>query len=262
MSVSRQVGPRPWVLAETNWAEVRESRYDLALLPWGATEPHNFHLPYGTDSIQAQAVSVRAAERSWRAGVRAVVLPTVPFGVNPTQLGLGPTMHMSPSTQLALLMDVACSLEAAGVPRLVIVNGHGGNDFKPLIREAQPETEVFLCAVDWWKAVDPYAYFHDPGDHAGELETSVLLSLRPELVLPRERWGEGSSRSFRAAGFEEGWAWAPRDWRSISEDTGVGNPGPASAERGTGFLDAAVGKLATFLVELGRIEVGDEYEDA
>jgi creatinine amidohydrolase len=261
VSISENAGPRPWVLAETSWSAVRETEYDLALLPWGATEPHNLHLPYGTDSIQAEAVSVRAAAQAWERGVHALVLPTVPFGVNSTQLGLGPTLHMSPTTQLALLHDVARSLEAADIARLVILNGHGGNDFKPLIREAQLETDVFLCSVDWWKAADGTAFFDEPGDHAGELETSVMLSLWPDMVPPRDGWGDGAARGFTAAGFREGWAWAPRDWRAVTEDTGVGDPRPATAEKGAAFLDAAIGNVASFLVELGRTPLGGEYGD-
>src|SRR5690348_739163 len=80
--------PRPFVLAETTWKTVDPTPYEVAILPWGATEAHNYHLPYATDNIQSELVAIRAAERAWARGARAVVLPTIPFGVNTTQLDI------------------------------------------------------------------------------------------------------------------------------------------------------------------------------
>lgn len=258
--MSDSLAARPWVLAESRWEDVQERSYDLAVLPWGATEPHNLHLPYGTDTLEAESVAVEAARLAWEAGGRPLVLPAVPFGVNSTQLGLGPTLHMSPSTQLQILFDLIRSVEAAGIERLVICNGHGGNDFKPLIREAQVETDVFLCAFDWWRAVDARGFFDQPGDHAGELETSVVLALRPELVAPRTDWSTGDAQPFTVAAFNEGWAWTPRDWRSVTQDTGIGDPTAASADKGARFLTACCTRIAAFLVELGRTDPDSLYE--
>ncbi|MGW8265602.1 MAG: creatininase family protein, partial [Longimicrobiales bacterium] len=56
---------RPYVLSETNWKTVRETEYEVAILPWGATEAHNFHLPYGTDTLEAEAVATEAARLAW-----------------------------------------------------------------------------------------------------------------------------------------------------------------------------------------------------
>ena len=73
---------RPYVLAETNWKTVRETEYEVAILPWGATEAHNFHLPYGTDTGEAEAVATEAARLAWEEGATCLVLPSVPFGAN------------------------------------------------------------------------------------------------------------------------------------------------------------------------------------
>ena len=108
MSVS---AGRPWVLAEATWAEVAGTRYEVAILPWGATEAHNRHLPYATDSIQSEAVAVAAAELAWQAGSRVVVLPTVPLGVNTGQLEIPFCLNLNPTTQTALLRDLLRSLE-------------------------------------------------------------------------------------------------------------------------------------------------------
>src|SRR5471030_1150363 len=83
---SIDMSARPWILAESTWKTVDATPYDVAILPWGATEAHNYHLPYATDTIQAEQVSVRAAERAWNRGAKVVAMPCVPFGVNTTQL--------------------------------------------------------------------------------------------------------------------------------------------------------------------------------
>jgi len=128
---------RPYVLAESTWKTVDATPYDVAILPWGATEAHNYHLPYATDNVQAEQVAIRAAERAWNRGSRVVVLPAVPFGVNTTQLDIKLCLNMNPSTQAAVLRDLVSALDGQGIHKLLIVNGHGGNDFRQLIRELQ-----------------------------------------------------------------------------------------------------------------------------
>ena len=251
---------RPYVLAETNWKTVRETEYQVAILPWGATEAHNLHLPYGTDSLQAEAIAVAAAARAWDRGARCIVLPTVPFGANAQQVDIPHTLNLNPSTQAFLLADLVESLEAQEVPKLLILNGHGGNEFRPMIRELQAKTDVFLCLVDWYKVLDNAAFFEDPGDHAGEMETSLLLHLAPNLVLPLSEAGDGNARKFTLGGLREGMAWAPRNWIQVTSDTGVGDPRPATAEKGQAFLEALTGKLGEFLVELAHVDLDELYE--
>ncbi|WP_412061091.1 creatininase family protein [Rubrivirga sp. IMCC45206] len=250
---------RPYVLADLPWSTVRDASYDVAVLPWGATEPHNLHLPYATDTIQAAAVAAEAVRRAWARGARALVLPAIPFGANAMQLGLGPVIDLSPTTQAAVLGDVVRSLEAAGVPRLVLLNGHGGNDFKPMVRELQGRTDLFLATLDWWRAAPADDHFDAPGDHAGELETSAMLHLRPDLVRPLGEAGDGAERPFRVAALREGWAWAPRDWRRMTADTGVGDPRAATAAKGAAFVDAVAERVASFLVELAAMDPADPY---
>ena len=130
---------RPYILAETNWKDVRETEYDVAILPWGATEAHNYHLPYSTDVVQCDEIAAEAAKRAWGQGARPIVLPTVPFGVNTGQLDVKLDINMNPSTQLAVLSDVVAALERQGIDRLLIMNGHGGNDFRQMVRELLPQ---------------------------------------------------------------------------------------------------------------------------
>ena len=253
---------RPYVLAEATWKTVRDTPYEVAVLPWGATEAHNLHLPYATDNLQCDHVAAEAARLAWEAGARVVVLPTVPFGVNTGQLDIPLCLNMNPATQAALLADLAGSLEGQGVRRLVVLNGHGGNDFRQMIRELQPRTRVFLCAVNWYRVVDPGPFFAEAGDHAGELETSVMMHLLPDLVLPLAEAGPGSERRPKIAAFREGWAWTPRRWTQVSDDTGVGDPSRSSAEKGAAFFAAVTERLGAFLAELAAADPDDLYEQA
>src|SRR5262249_55371191 len=153
---------RPYVLADTTWKSVREHVPEVAVLPWGATEAHNYHLPYATDTIQCDHVAAAAARIAWDAGARVMVLPTVPFGVQTGQLDIPLCLNLNPSTQAAILADLAGSLDVQGVPKLVILNGHGGNDFRQMIRELQPKGKLFLCAVHWYTVGGPPPPFTHP----------------------------------------------------------------------------------------------------
>jgi creatinine amidohydrolase len=251
------VAARPWILAETSWKAVRETAFDLAILPWGATEAHNHHLPCATDVIAAESVAAEAARIAWEAGARAIVLPAIPFGVQTGQLDIPLCINLNPSTQAAILADVAATLAGNGIRRLLVLNAHGGNDFRAMIRELQPRADLFLCTLDWWNCVDPRPFFDAPGDHAGELETSVMMHLAPDLVLPLAEAGDGAERKARVAGLREGWAWAPRSWTKISADTGVGDPRASTAEKGAAFFAAVTGRIAGFLVELASMDPAD-----
>ena len=253
------VSSRPYIIAESTWKTVDATPYEVAVLPWGATEPHNYHLPYATDTIQCDAVAAEAARLAWDRGARVAVLPTVPFGVNTGQLDLKLTLNINPSTQHALLGDLARALAGQGVRKLVILNGHGGNDFRQMIRELQPTLDLFICALNWYSCVDPRPYFDEPGDHAGELETSVMQHVVPELVRPLSEAGSGHARRFTVAGLRDGWAWAPRRWTEVSSDTGTGNPAAATPEKGARFMAAVTERVAGLLVELDAADLANLY---
>jgi len=129
-----------------------------------------------------------------------------------------------------------------------------------MIRELQPKCGVFVCTVNFWNCVDPKPYFDEPGDHGGELETSLMMHLAPNLVLPLKEAGDGKAKKFRVAGLREGWAWAPREWTKVTEDTGVGNPAAATAEKGKKFFEAVTDRVSGFLVDLASADVAKMYE--
>ena len=253
---------RPYILAESNWADVRSGHYEVAVLPWGATEAHNYHLPYATDVIECDYIAAESARIAWEAGTRVTVLPTVPFGVNTGQLDIKLDLNIYPSTQLAILTDIAEAVALAGVRKLLILNGHGGNDFKQMVREVQSAHDsLFICVSNWYQVMDLSEYFDEPGDHAGEMETSVVMHVAPDLVKPLDSAGSGSAKVFSVQGLREGWVWAERSWSDVTEDTGVGDPSRSTPEKGERFLKDLTEKLAGFLVELAERPNDELYEN-
>jgi creatinine amidohydrolase len=252
---------RPYILAESTWRTVDATPYGVAVLPWGATEAHNYHLPYATDTIQCDALAAEAARRAWEGGAKVIVLPTVPFGVNTGQLDIKLCLNMNPATQAALLADLVHALDVQGIHKLVILNGHGGNDFRQMIRELQPRTRVFLSSINWYKIGDAKTIFTDLGDHAGELETSVMMHVAPDLVRPLGEAGDGRERRWSIGGLREGWAWAPRRWSQISADTGTGNPALATEEKGARYTELVTSKVAAYLIELANADIAALYVD-
>src|SRR5215213_7794921 len=129
--------PRPYILEEANYRQLLDDPPNVAVLPWGATEAHNYHLPHGTDVIEAVTLAEHAAGLAHGRGAKVIVLPAIPYGNDSQQLDQVATISISTATALAILTDVARSLKLQGIDRLVILNGHGGNDFKPLVRDVQ-----------------------------------------------------------------------------------------------------------------------------
>lgn len=240
-------------LSAATFGEVKQrAQYDWAILPWGSTEPHNGHLPYGTDVICSSGIACRVAEGLEAVGVHAMAMPGVPFGSqNPGQTGLPFCIHTRQETQMAILRDIVTSLKRQGIGRLLIINGHGGNSFKGMVRDMAAEKPDFQILVsDWYTVLPGKDYFEaEIDDHAGELETSVVMYLRPELV-KMEYAGTGESKPFAIEGLNRKVAWVPRDWARVSADTGIGNPAKASAEKGRRYVEDAVRIYVKMLREI------------
>lgn len=252
---------RPYILAETNWKALKDTHFDLAILPWGATEAHNYHLPYGTDVFEAEAIANTSARIAWEKGAKVIVLPPIPFGVNTGQADIYLDMNLNPSTQMAILDDIITVLDRQGIKKLMILNSHGGNNFKPLLRELGLKfPDMFLCFSNWFKSLDKKDFFENDGDHADEMETSLMLHLKPELVLEKEHWGNGKEKKYKITAFSEGWSWAERKWSQISEDTGVGDPSKSTAEKGKAYFNTVTNKLGDFILELAETDLNDLYE--
>lgn len=252
---------RPFILAETNWKDVKDRSIDLAILPWGATEAHNYHLPYSSDVIESEKIAEAAAEIAFDKGAKIIVLPTVPYGVNTGQTNIKLDMNINPSTQAGILNDLIEVLNRQQIFKLLIVNGHGGNDFKPMLRELGLKyPKMFLSYCNWFTALPKEEYFDYNGDHADEMETSLLLYLAPQLVLPLSEAGSGTAKEIKIKGIQEGWAWTERKWSKVSNDTGIGNPAKATKEKGEKYFKDLVDKLARLFIDIANADLNDLYE--
>ncbi len=166
------------------------------------------------------------------------------------------TLNMNPSTQQSILEDIAESLDGYGMEKLLIVNGHGGNDFRQIIREvgsALPDLLIATC--NWFQSVDKKSLFEKEGDHADEMETSLMLYTCPELVKPMDQAGAGKAKKFSVEAFNESWAWTERKWTRCTDDTGIGDPRKANIQKGEQYFKEVTAKLSKLFVSLA--ETGD-----
>lgn len=258
---------RDWILAETNYGETKDRPFEVAVLPLGATEPHNLHLPYSTDTIEVETLAERACEAAWKQGARVVKLPVIPYGTETNLHAFPLAMNLNPGTLLAIIRDLTASLERSGVRKLLLLNGHGGNDFKPMLRELHLETPVKLFLCDWFRGISADVQkelFKEPGDHAGATETAFILACRPDLVAidPKTstiRADEGKVRPTRLDAVNRGWVSITRPWHLLTTNTGSGNPHGATREQGEKLVETIVSRLADFLVELAQTPIDDRF---
>jgi creatinine amidohydrolase len=143
---------------------------------------------------------------------------------------------------------------------MVLLNFHGGNEFKPLIRDVMLEIPIFIVQVMGYAvAPEMKKLLNDPsGDHADEFETSFMLHVAPEWVAPLSDAGDGTPAPSRlpAVTATPG-VWAPRQWAALTKDTGVGNPKAATAEKGRKSFEMIVERIVPVLVQLSAARNGD-----
>jgi creatinine amidohydrolase len=256
---------RPWKLAEINYGAVRGQTYQVAVLPLGATEPHNLHLPYGMDLLEGELVGEKICEAAWARGARVMLLPTIPYGTETNQREFPFAMNLNPSTLGAVISDLVATLVRQGILKILLLNSHGGNELKSLLRElyGQSPAKLFLC--NWYTIFqDVYQeIFQAADDHAGEMETSLALAYFPELVAKtpdgKLAADEGRKAATRFAAVNRGWVSITRPWHLLTTNAGAGNPHAATAEKGRRLMEVLVERLSTFLVELSAAPLDDKF---
>jgi creatinine amidohydrolase len=256
--------PRPWLLAELSYGIVKATDIQVAVLPLGATEPHNLHLPYGTDVFEASIVGEHLCAAAHARGAKVVLLPTIPFGVETNMREFPLAINVNPDTLNQFVRDVVLSLRHSGIDKIVLLNSHGGNEFKPLLRQMAGEG-IQLFLIDWFRVLnDIYStIFTHREDHAGEMETSFALAYFPHLV---HRHADGSlaadDGATRATVFEavnNGWVSITRPWHLLTTNSGSGYPHAATAEKGRQCMAVLVDRLAGFLVELSAHPIDAQF---
>ena len=163
--------------------------------------------------------------------------------------------HTRSETQKHILTDIVESLYSQELRKLVIINGHGGNTFKPYVRDlnmTHPDFKIII--VDWWALEPTQNYFEEkPDDHAGEQETSVMLHYHPELV-NMDTAGDGTVGPVKVSALNKKIGWMPRDWDEVSKDTGIGNPKKSTAEKGKQYVEVVINKITELLIDLKSVE--------
>ncbi|MGH2561338.1 MAG: creatininase family protein [Thermomicrobiales bacterium] len=248
---------RSLFLDEMTWPEAKEALADsgVVLIPLGSNEQHGPGMTLSTDITLATAVAGRVAERL---RPRAVVAPSLPFGLSPHHMRFAGSISLSPATFTAVLMDVMRSLKQHGVKRFFLLNGHGGNQamLSVIATQARQElgvdvaTAIYLsAAADLLKKRFGRAYAH-----ACEIEASLAMAAAPQLgrtdalakgeeLEPRYRHTALAGGGAPAGAFVD----AAASFVEITANGNIGDPRLATAEAGEAALTLAVQRLVEFL---------------
>ena len=241
----------------------------IAVLPVAATEQHGPHLPLSVDTDLVNGV-VQASLAHLPADLPAFFLPTQPVGYSPEHARFAGTLTLKPETIVRLWTDIAESVAAAGVKKLVLFNSHGGQVglMDVAARDWRARLGLLTYSVSWFnlplqdaQGRDLNALFppeeHRFGVHAGAVETSMMLALRPERVRMAQAQHFVSSAQQRAAQFpilgngkSAKLAWQMQDYHPQGA---AGNAAAAQATHGQALVQAAGRALAQLLAEIDRL---------
>ncbi len=241
----------------------------IAILPVAATEQHGPHLPLAVDTALVDGV-IAAALPHIAAEVPALFLPTQAVGFSPEHAAFAGTLTLKSETIIRLWTDIAESVAAAGVRKLVLLNSHGGQVglLDVVARDLRARLGLLVYSVNWFglpltgpQGEDVNALFsaheHRFGIHAGEIETSMMLALTPETVDMAQAQNFASTSEDRSKeyailgnGKSAKLGWQMQDYNAAGA---VGNAAAATPEKGRAVLDAAGRALAQMLSELHQL---------
>lgn len=251
--------------AELTWQEAEERlrQVDIALLPVGAIEQHGPHLPLDVDAFDADYLARRVAEAC--SEPRPLVLPLVPYGVSYHHDDFPGTISISNEAMSRYIYDIGMSVARYGIRKLIIINGHGDN--APTLNYAAQminrDAGIFV-AVDTGETsdadIDPLS--QTPNDvHAGEIETSTTLAVRPELVY-MDRAADRSlnfSNNYLNFSSKNSLPWYVRT-HLISEDGTLGDPTKATTEKGRRIWEIMIAHLVNFVEALKGLSLEEIYQ--
>jgi len=249
-----------WDLTQTNLGRILQRKYEVAVLPIGAMEPHNRHLPEGQDCLHTTWLARESCRLAWEKCQSVICLPTIPYGVDCNLLDFPLAIHVSQAALDAMVRDIIVSLRRHGIQKIVLFNGHGGNVFQHLVRQIQCDIDVYVFLCNWWTVgLDRYGeIFEARDDHAGEMETSIALALYPELV-ELSSAGDGSVRPFRFEALKNGWVVTSRNFSRATNHCACGDPSRATAEKGRAYLSVVSERVSSFLVELAQSPIDELF---
>ncbi len=236
----------------------------IAVLPLGAHEQHGPHLPFETDAIIAEGIA-RRAETLLRAELDVVFLPAEPVGYSIEHMDVAGTRTLSYHEAVERWLGIAEDLNSQGIQRLVLLNAHGGNS--PLMTIVVTEARVrfgMLCVATSWTRFGAEVGLVTPeekalGIHGGDIETSVMLALRPDLVDMGKARDFSSRQSEFIRDFRHLRAYGPHSFgwmmRDLNPDGVAGNAALASAKKGWKMIDRAARGLIDLLYDVARFDL-------
>ncbi|WP_276352139.1 creatininase family protein [Cohnella caldifontis] len=252
---------RLWMQCTTKEISEMDKGNALVIVPIGAVEQHGAHLPVGTDTIILNRLMEGLASRSEFPGHNVMIAPVIPIGKSNEHSDYPGTLSFSTPTVMVMLRDLCASIRRHGFDRFIFVNSHGGNTdlLNVVSRDLRIELDAEFFVFDWWFTSfwnDILAESQESGAygvfHACELETSLMLAIRPELVdmakaedeYPDPHLTDNRHVSIKGP-IIPGWKTS-----DVSNKGVIGAPTKANPDKGARFLDYAVAKLGDMLTEV------------
>jgi creatinine amidohydrolase len=222
--------------------KIKLKKIRRAIIPVGSLEQHGAHLPVSTDSLITEYVARLLAEK-----IGAFVLPVISYGISFEHKPMF-NVSLRNSTLSTMLCDICISLAENKIREIIIVNGHHGNrgaiQYIPQeIQSKIPTMDVNIHILHYWEMMKP------DFDHAGEVETSLVLAISPELVhMDRARPNSKSLSKSRAA--YSSLTNAPGSFPKITGNGVWGDPMKANASKGNKLIGEIIANLTKTIVEL------------
>lgn len=237
----------------------------IAVLPVAAVEQHGPHLPVGVDTLIAEAYFKRV-RALLPADSGIVFLPVQPIGASDEHKAYRGTLTLSPETALRAFTEIGKSVHRAGIRKLVIINSHGGNVtlIDLAARQLRVRLNMLVVHTSWGRFGYPEGLFTDPecthGIHGGDIETSIMLAVYPDLVR-REKvanfipstYAMERDFTFLRADFPAGFGWMTQD---LNASGAVGDASLATPEKGEVALDHGARAFLALLEDVEKFDLG------
>lgn len=254
-----------YLLGELTWPEAERylAQVDVALLPVGSIEQHGPHLPLDVDAFDADYLARQVAGRC--SDPKPVVLPLIPYGVSYHHDEFPGTISIKNETLSQLVYEIGLRAARNGIKKFLIINGHGGNG--PALNFAAQminrDAHILVC-VDSGETsdVDIYGMISTPNDvHAGEIETSTTLAVRPHLVRMQQAKKSVPRFSSRYLNFtsKRGVSWYAYTKR-ISHNGVMGDPTKADPKKGEQIWELMISHLVNLVEDLKGLTLEDIYQ--
>jgi creatinine amidohydrolase/Fe(II)-dependent formamide hydrolase-like protein len=247
------------------WEEIEERLkvVDTAILPCGAIEQHGPHLPVDIDYFDATYMAKKVAATC--SDPKPFVLPPIPYGVSYHHEEFKGTLSVTNDALSRFIYDIGMNLAKNGIKKLILLNGHGDN--APTLSYAAQminrDAQIFVCVETGETSdIDLYDLIETPNDiHAGEIETSTTLAIRPEVVQMEKAVNETLNFGSNYLNYtsDRGVAWYVHT-KKISNSGVMGDPTKATEEKGKKMWEIMIAHMVKFVEEIKRSKLEDLYQ--